>query len=143
MSEQAGQTWNDALRVGVPPMDREHFALAALIDDIERAVLGRGHAREIEDLLLRLVDETSDHFATEHDLMQATGFPGREAHIEEHDRLLGHVSELLRRHSMRQRRLTIRMARSLRAGLVLHVQGKDRVLADFLAALGSSGPQRR
>ena len=138
VSTMSVHTWNDALRVGVAPMDRAHNALADLVDEIEMAVRRDRDPREIQDLLLRLVEETSDHFSEEQDLMLATGFPGREAHVEDHDRLLGHVSELLRSHSTGQRLMTIDLAHSLRAWLVLHIQGKDSVLAEFLSAPGGA-----
>jgi hemerythrin len=123
----AERTWNSALAVGVPAMDGAHQEQASLVDAIEGAV-SRGNAREAQDLLLRLVEETSDHFAAEHELMRATAFPAREAHIEEHNRLLQHVSILLARVSADEAQLTAASVVSLKDWLLRHVRGADRAL---------------
>ena len=130
------RTWNDAFAVGVESMDRAHRVQAALVDAIERGVNRGGDPREVQDLLLRLVEETTDHFAAEHDLMRARGFPEREAHVEEHDKLLQHVSALLGSHSAGQPRTTVDLARSLRDWLVRHLEGSDRALGEFLGGSG-------
>jgi hemerythrin len=127
----AERTWHSALSVGVPSMDGAHQGQASLVDAIEGAV-SRGDAREAQDLLLRLVEETSDHFAAEHELMQATAFPGREAHIEEHNRLLDHVSTLLARVTADKVELTAASVRSLRVWFVRHVQEADRALGSHV-----------
>jgi hemerythrin len=114
-------------------MDGEHRVLAALVDAIERGA-SRADASpgELQDLLLRLVEETADHFAAEHELMRATAYPEREAHVREHDRLLRHVSALLSSHAAGRPSITIFTARSLREWLEKHIEGSDRALAEYL-----------
>ena len=117
--------------VGVVSMDDSHRAQVALVDAIERAA-AQGNDEHVGGLLLRLFEETSDHFASEHELMRATAFPEREAHIEEHVRLLQQVSDLLACHSAGQ--MTRRSIESLRGWLLSHIQGMDRRLGDYLVA---------
>lgn len=135
----SSQPWRDALWLGHAPMDRAHGTLAALVDEVELAVRRGEDPGEVQGLLLRLVEETSDHFSEEHELMLASGYPGREAHIEDHDRLLSQLSELLSSHSTGEQRMTVKLAGSLRAWLVIHIQGPDRALADYVRARGASG----
>ena len=126
------QTWSEALVVGVAALDGAHRVQAALVDAIKDAVSRGAERREVQELLLRLAEETSDHFATEHELMRATRFPDREAHVEEHDRLLQHVSALLTAHTAGQPGLSLEVARSLKKWLLHHIQGRDRTLAEYL-----------
>jgi hemerythrin len=124
---------NEKLRVGVPSLDSEHRILAAQVDAIER-VSSRGDAspHELQDLLQRLVEEAAEHFAAEQDLMRATGYPDREAHAREHDRLLQHVSALLSSHASGRAPITLFTARSLREWLEQHIEGSDRALGEYL-----------
>lgn len=122
-------------------MDEGHRVLAALIDALERAV-GRGEdSKEVQDLLLRLVEDTRDHFAVESGLMRATAFPGRETHEREHDRLLAHVSMLLNNHASGHSRMTIDLARSLRDWLLWHVRESDLPLADYVRGSGEASAE--
>jgi hemerythrin len=118
-------------------MDSAHRGQAQLVDALEDAV-NHGDAHAAEDLLLRLVEETSDHFEAEHEVMQVSAFPGREAHIEEHNRLLQDVSALLGSVSAGQIHLTIGSVQSLRRWFVRHVQGHDRVLGEHLRSTGGT-----
>jgi hemerythrin-like metal-binding protein len=127
-----GLRWSDALLVGDSSIDGGHRTLAALVDAIERAVSRGEDAREVGDLLLRLAEDTKDHFDVESALMRATGFAGREAHEGEHERLLGHVSMLLSNHVSGKSRATVDHARSLRDWLMRHVEESDSPLAGHL-----------
>jgi hemerythrin-like metal-binding protein len=141
--------WSDALLVGVPSIDAGHRLLAALVDAIERAVSHGEDPRDVRDLLVRLVEETKDHFDVEGGLMASTSFPGREAHEDEHERLLAHVSMLLRRHGAGEPRMGVDQARALRDWLMRHVRERDVALAAHVRATErqsgqtSSGPARR
>jgi hemerythrin len=124
--------WSDALLVGVPSIDAGHRVLAALVDAIERAVSRGEDARDVQDLLSRLVEDTRDHFEVEGELMRDTGFLARDAHEREHDALLTHVSTLLSNHASGQPRMSVDLARSLRDWLMRHVQERDIPLAEHL-----------
>jgi hemerythrin len=110
-------------------MDVAHRLQADLIRGLENAARSPAMRPSLQDLVLRLFEETSEHFAVEHELMRASRFPGRKAHIEEHDRLLRQLSRLLESFGKGHGIVTLATARSLKRGLARHVKGKDRVLA--------------
>lgn len=124
------------LTVGNPTMDEGHQRQIGLVDSLIGAITNDAGDRVVQDLLLRLVEETSDHFAAEHDLMKGSGFPEYEAHVEEHDRLLQYVSSLLASHAAGKTRLTLEVARSLKPWLTQHIRHRDRALASYLVSLG-------
>lgn len=113
-------------------MDDAHRLQAGLVDALERAICERAGDEKVQELLLQLVERTSDHFAAEQDLMRASAYPAYKAHVEEHDRLLQHVSMLLASHAAGRRQLTLEVARSLRPWLRGHIEGRDRALAEYL-----------
>jgi len=129
--------WSDALQVGVPSIDAGHHGLAALIDAIERAVSRGEDASDVQELLARLVEDTREHFDVEQNLMRTTGFPGRDAHEREHERLLGHVSMLLNNRASGQSRMTVDDARALRDWLMHHVAEADQALGRYLLSTGA------
>jgi len=131
--------WSERLEVGVGSIDDGHHGLAALIDALERAVSRGEDPREVQDLLVRLVGETRDHFAVEEQLMDAYVFPGRAAHVKEHARLLQEVASLLGDHATRHRRLTTEMARSLGKSFMDHIQRRDLPLGGYLRGRQSGG----
>jgi hemerythrin len=125
------------LGTGIRLMDDGHRRQAELVDALVAAVT-RGEDEAAQELLLRLVEETSDHFAAEQELMRASGFPDFGAHVEEHDALLRQVSALLTSHSIGEDRSTLELAGSLKAWLEAHIRGKDRILAAYLGCPVSS-----
>lgn len=126
-------------------MDAGHRLQAELVDELIGAIEKGSDSEAVQAVLLRLVDETTDHFAAEQELMRASGYPAYEAHVEEHSRLLDRVSRLLTEFAAGRAELTLQTARSLRPWLLDHIQGMDRALASFLlrrrSAPAGSAPQ--
>ncbi len=130
--ERDAPIWNESLQLGVPAMDGAHRLQTELVDGLIEAIHAGADAETVQTALLRLVDETTDHFAGEQELMRASGYPAYEAHAEEHSRLLDRISRLLSDFAAGRATLTLQTARSLRPWLIDHVQGMDRALASYL-----------
>jgi hemerythrin-like metal-binding protein len=128
--------WGPEFQVGLPLIDDAHQRQAELIDSIEKATAPGGSPEAVQELLLQLVEHTSDHFATEQQLMRAIGFPYFDAHVEEHSALLEHISTLLASHSAGYHQLTNELARRLAPWLLDHVQTSDRLLGRYLLRVG-------
>jgi hemerythrin len=131
----ADSDWSQ-LDVGNPRMDEGHRRQIQLVDSLIAAIAGDASHRVVEDLLLRLIEETTGHFAAEHDMMKGSGFPDYQAHAREHDSLLRHVSALRSSHAAGKTHLTLEMAKSLVPWLATHIREKDRSLASYLVSLG-------
>ncbi len=125
-------TWNAGLRLGIAEIDDAHKLQTELVDRLIEAIRAGADSETVLTALLRLVDETTDHFAAEQELMRASSYPACEAHAEEHSRLLDRVSRLLSDFSAGRAEMTLQTARSLRPWLLDHVQGMDRALATYL-----------
>lgn len=88
MSDQPTQ-WSDEYLLGFGPMDDTHKEFIDIV----------GAMRVVADeafpaLLDRFAEHAERHFAEEDAWMSADGFPARECHVEEHDKVMASVREV-------------------------------------------------
>ena len=81
--------WDDRYLVGHQAMDDTHREFVALVNAMLRA--GDGDSRR---RWMRLREHAEEHFASEQRLMERYGFPPRDCHVEEHERVLASVREV-------------------------------------------------
>lgn len=77
--------WHDRVyTMGIDEVDRQHRSLVGMINDAYDAALGGVCASEIRTLVDRMVGYAEGHFATEEELMKASGYHQAEGHFAEH-----------------------------------------------------------
>ena len=81
--------WDDRFLVGHPAMDDTHHEFVELVI----AMLGAGE-KEFACLLDAFASHVEAHFASEETLMDRYGFPARDCHVDEHERVLASVREV-------------------------------------------------
>ncbi|MBB3181935.1 bacteriohemerythrin [Variovorax sp. Sphag1AA] len=81
--------WDDRYLVGHQAMDDTHHEFVELVD----AMLGAGDDA-FASILERFAVHVEAHFATEQRLMDQFGYPVRDCHVEEHERVLASVREV-------------------------------------------------
>lgn len=87
------------ITLGVDRMDRVHAEFLVLVSALQTC-----HEAEFAPRWAELVAHTEAHFAGESELMSASGFPARQEHEDEHQRVLG---ELRRFQSRIERGVTV------------------------------------
>lgn len=117
-----------ALQLGLEDMDETHREFAALVNALTEA---RGH--NFEELFLSLFEHTEQHFAREKELMEQSGFPAMDEHVDEHQRILGELNK----YRLRVRKGAIGFARAyvtdrLPEWFRLHLATMDSALAFHL-----------
>lgn len=114
--------------LGVPEMDSEHAAIAALLAEAATA-----DDDALPALLTRAAAVTADHFAHEELMMEAAGFPVLFCHRAQHKMLMdefGKADALARAGDMAGlRRQIVEVVPTL---IAAHVASVDRVTARFL-----------
>lgn len=70
--------------LGCPQLDREHEALFSIMERFEEALSGELDFGRLEALKVELAAYFDSHHQYELALMERTGFPEIDAHIEEH-----------------------------------------------------------
>ena len=105
--------------------DAQHQVLFDILEQIKRP----GSDREV---LCRLKDYTEYHFALEEEYMQQLGFPGREAHVQAHNRFREEIIELLAGIDEPNALDRDIISTFLTEWLTRHVFGIDKALEDFI-----------
>lgn len=125
---------------GLAWLDADHDGLVHLMDALVEAVKNPERGDAVQDLLLQLVDASTDHFTSEHDLMRSIAYPAYDVHASEHNWFLAHVSRLLENHAQGRTRLTLEVAQTLRPWLAEHVETQDGALVDYAQAWLPTSP---
>lgn len=125
--------WRDAYSVGVPEMDRQHQLLVDLINRLHDTVRDGRSSTAVGNVLAELLDYTRTHFADEERLMAEHGFESFREHKAKHDALARQVMEIQRSFQAGTAAFTAPVLSFLRAWLVTHIRGVDRLYGDCIS----------
>ena len=128
----------DVIRVGVSDIDSQHQEVIALVNALSEAMRARESNETVGRILADLVGHTRAHFATEERLMREHEYPDSSRHESEHERLLGHVTDLERRFHEGEVLLSFAIMVELKGWATQHITYSDTRLGDFLAGKGVS-----
>lgn len=73
--------WTEALSVGVPELDDDHRRLVGVIN---RVLESERRGESVQWAIQELTSYANEHFAREERLMAEAGYPGLDAHREQH-----------------------------------------------------------
>ncbi|MBF0271562.1 MAG: bacteriohemerythrin [Magnetococcales bacterium] len=118
-------TWTEKMAVNVPPLDADHRQLISLINELHAAVqLGKGQSL-LNQIVENLLNYTRTHFAREERYLESIGFPGQEAHKEEHRQFCDQVVIYQQKLLDDPFALSSDVLQFLRNWLIHHIQGSD------------------
>lgn len=122
-----GFAWTDRYRLGYGAMDDTHREFVERID----ALLTVDDA-ELMAALDALVEHAEVHFAQEADWMAADGFPARECHVAEHDKVLASVGEVQQMLAQGNVEIVRQLAVALMEWFPAHADYMDSALASWM-----------
>ncbi|MDE2371936.1 MAG: hemerythrin family protein [Burkholderiales bacterium] len=128
--------WSDMLSVGVASIDEQHQILVGILNELADSLQAGIDDWDESVALTKLVDYTESHFAFEEGLMRRVGYPGVDAHEQEHRLLFQQVAELMTRSTAGERVGTQALLVFLRDWLTTHIMGTDRALGLSLNRMG-------
>jgi hemerythrin len=118
-------------------MEAEHRVQLGLLKAFHEA-LGRKGGREAAAVLLRqLLDYSEAHFLSEQILMREHAYPGYEAHVAEHDRLLDQLRNMVKDWDRDETEVLDRRATHVEDWLHVHMRTTDHKLEEYLQELRS------
>lgn len=135
-----GIEWRKSLSIGVDEIDNQHKELLQRFDRLLRACEeGRGKS-ELSGLLSFLDEYVVRHFRDEESIQRLRGFPGYEAHKQEHDYFIAKLRALQEEinskgvaihHVMETNNLLLKW-------LINHISKVDTELGKFLKSIAIS-----
>ena len=128
--------WKDQYSVGIDSIDQQHRKLVNLINQLTTAVdysTGEEFEREA---LAELVGYTKTHFSYEEGLLEDNGYPGFEAHREEHRAMIAEVDAVLAEYEKDHDMAMRHACDYLKGWLIDHINGTDKQYSSFLIGKG-------
>ena len=131
--------WTQKIETGIEVLDDQHRHYFSLVNDCLSLAGNVSSTKQVspEKLSERLGflrRYAVEHFATEQRIMKAAGYPGYQAHFEEHMYFLQRVGELDR--ELREEGFSDKLARELQFQVldwfIRHIQTEDMDVAGFL-----------
>lgn len=123
---ETGFPWSDRYLLGHGPMDDTHRAFVDLVD----ALLTVADA-DLAVALAALAEHAQAHFEQEKSWMDE-GFPARDCHLEEHDKVLASVTAVQAELALGNCALVRDLAQALKDWFPGHADYMDAALAQWL-----------
>ncbi|HEU4382632.1 MAG TPA: bacteriohemerythrin [Anaeromyxobacteraceae bacterium] len=122
----------EGLETGIAEIDDEHRLQIELVQLLQEALGTSDAAGRAVEVLSRLLDYTHVHFEAEGLMMRLHAYPGYQAHLQEHEKLLGQLEELQRYFAAGEFAPSRELVDAVRHWLVDHIRTVDRAFATFL-----------
>lgn len=128
--------WRDAMSVGQSAIDEDHKVLFAIINEFEASP----DFANAEQAARKLYKYTQEHFRREEHMQQLMRYPYAAAHRQEHERILGSLTEVVKGHFLKkdgtdEAAAIARLTELMRTWIVDHVMTTDRQMKPFLGRL--------
>lgn len=132
--EQNQAVWEDDFLLGYGPMDDIHREFIGLVQALQAVP-----DKEVPAVLDRLASHTEQHFAEEAAWMSLEGYPARDCHVAEHDRVMASVREVQQLVAKGDRSVARRLARALEDWFPGHATHMDSALAQWMVKRSAGG----
>jgi hemerythrin-like metal-binding protein len=130
--------WKPEYSVAVEAIDKQHQALVALIAHLQEAMLEGRTKQVVGPLFASMNRYTKYHFAFEEKLLEENGYPGLEAHRNEHARLIAELKELESKYLQGSLAAGAPLMKFLRTWLVNHICVHDKEYGVYLSGKSHS-----
>ena len=118
--------WDDSLIVGVDFVDKQHYTLVVLVNDLYAAMAeGRGNDA-MGPILESLKEYTVKHFAMEEEMLEEFAYSNLQDHKQRHKNLVGSVLELEEKFTSGKAALTTETLNFLKDWLNDHIKNIDK-----------------
>ena len=124
------------VRVGEKVVDAEHDVQMQMLDSLAAAVENRGNFASMKLVLEQFIEFSDLHFLSEQLVMRLHSYPGYEAHMEEHTRLMKKLREIREKVFRDEKILGLELIKELRAWLLAHMASHDMAFGEFLKLSG-------
>lgn len=118
--------WNDNLSVGIGVIDQQHKQLIAIINELNDAMKAGKSKDVLNSIIVKLIQYTQMHFATEEKYFAQFNYPETEPHKAQHAQFVQKVSDFKKKFDETQIGLSVEIMNFLCDWLKTHIQGTDK-----------------
>jgi len=134
MDEQQGFEWSDRYLLGHPAMDDTHREFVELVNALLTVDAG-----DLESALAEFARHAEAHFEQENRWMETDGFPARDCHVDEHNKVLASVREVQEELANGNVQLVRDLAVALMDWFPAHADYMDSALSTWLVKRSHGG----
>lgn len=134
MDEKNAFAWDDRYLLGHSAMDETHREFVALVDALLTV-----DASELESALAAFLRHAEAHFEQENRWMELDGFPARDCHVDEHNKVLASVRDVQDELANGNVQLVRDLAQALMAWFPEHADYMDSALSTWLVKHSHGG----
>lgn len=134
MDEQQGFEWSDRYLLGHPAMDDTHREFVELVNALLTV-----DASDLESALAEFARHAEAHFEQENRWMDMDGFPARDCHVDEHNKVLASVREVQEELANGNVQLVRDLAVALMDWFPAHADYMDSALSTWLVKRSHGG----
>lgn len=119
------------IKIGEKTIDVEHDLQMQLLDSLSQS-LAAGDFAPTRHILEQFIEFSDMHFLSEQLIMRLNGYPGYEAHLEEHTGLMKKVREIRETIVHGEKVSSLQLILELRDWLLNHIATADAAFGEFL-----------
>jgi hemerythrin len=123
--------WQDYFNTGEPQIDEQHQQIFKYINQLHAALKLEKDEKEINEVLLGLMEYSIYHFKLEEQMMEQVNYPQYESHKEEHQIFIDRLTKLeidLKNHN---KSITLRLLKFLKVWFSGHILNIDHKFVQF------------
>lgn len=128
--------WSTAYGVGVEIIDDQHQGLVDVLNAIHKGINDGWNKEQTTTALLKLVDDTLVHFATEESMMQVHHYPKDDAHENRHANLIQRMEQHIQQYNQDPDISKAEVFAFFERWLLEHILKDDKPLGEFLVRHG-------
>lgn len=127
-------TWDDKYSVGIKELDYQHQQLISMLNDLYAAMQEQKANDILGSILVKLVNYTKNHFATEEKYFAQYGYPDAANHIKEHVSFTGQVLKFKEDFDAGRTTMSVSVTSFLKNWLISHISGTDKKYTPYLSS---------
>lgn len=120
------------VRTGEAAIDSEHDVQVQLLDSLVDSLAKGGEFSPAVYVLDQFIEFSDMHFLSEQLVMRLHSYPGYEAHLEQHTRLMKQVRAIRDAVQRGDREMGLGLTEELRSWLLTHIATEDVTFGEFL-----------
>jgi hemerythrin len=125
--------WKEEYSVGNEEIDAQHKGLFEIVNNFIEAY-NEGETRKVLlRTLMKLIEYTGYHFASEEALMELNGYPKYEEHVKQHKELINGINEVFEQIKSGDKEVDDKVLKLIKSWLINHVMKADKQYMPYLS----------